>query len=105
MGWIGVDLDGTLAKYSGWKGESIIGDPVVLMKARVLRWIKEGKDVRILTARAGTERGKKAVEEWLLKNGFGKLKVTDRKDYTMEILYDDRCMQVEKNTGKLIKKV
>jgi hypothetical protein len=27
-GWIGVDLDGTLAHYDGWKGIDHIGEPI-----------------------------------------------------------------------------
>ena len=40
--WIGVDLDGTLAKYNGWSGIENIGDPVPLMLMRVKEWIKNG---------------------------------------------------------------
>lgn len=28
MGWIGVDLDGTLAKHGNWYGEDNIGEPM-----------------------------------------------------------------------------
>ncbi len=102
MGWIGVDLDGTLAYYDTWKGEEIIGDPIPLMENRVKQWVAIGKQIKIFTARAGTETGKKTVEDWLKKNGFGELEVTDRKDYKMICLYDDRCVQVEENTGILL---
>ena len=34
-GWIGVDLDGTLAEYHGWKGSEHIGPPIPLMVERV----------------------------------------------------------------------
>ena len=34
-GWIGVDLDGTLAEYHGWNGGAI-GEPVPAMLARVV---------------------------------------------------------------------
>ena len=34
-GWIGVDLDGTLAHYNGWKGIEHVGDPVPAMIDRV----------------------------------------------------------------------
>ncbi len=27
-GWIGVDFDGTLATYDGWKGPSVLGEPI-----------------------------------------------------------------------------
>ena len=33
--WIGVDLDGTLARYDGWRGLDRIGEPVPVMLARV----------------------------------------------------------------------
>lgn len=50
-GWIGVDLDGTLAHYDEWRGVSHVGEPVPLMLERVRRWLGEGREVRILTAR------------------------------------------------------
>jgi hypothetical protein len=27
-GWVGVDLDGRLARYDGWQGASHIGEPI-----------------------------------------------------------------------------
>lgn len=48
-GWIGVDLDGTLAEYDG--DVNTIGKPIEQMCDRVRAWLKEGKDVRIVTAR------------------------------------------------------
>ena len=50
-GWYGFDLDGTLAKYDGWKGIDHIGEPVDLMVARIKKMHDEGKVVKILTAR------------------------------------------------------
>jgi len=50
-GWIGVDLDGCLARYEGWKGIEHIGEPVPAMLDRVHAWIDEGKIVKIFTAR------------------------------------------------------
>lgn len=50
MGYIGVDLDGTLAEYHGW-GDDSIGAPVPKMLARVKKWLAEGQEVRIVTAR------------------------------------------------------
>jgi hydroxymethylpyrimidine pyrophosphatase-like HAD family hydrolase len=51
QGWIGVDLDGTLAHYDGWKGANHIGEPIPAMVERVKRWLAEGKTVKIMTAR------------------------------------------------------
>lgn len=42
QGWLGVDLDGTLAEYTGWKGASHIGAPIKPMQIRVLRWLAAG---------------------------------------------------------------
>lgn len=36
-GWIGVDLDGTLAFYERWIDELHIGEPIPLILARVLQ--------------------------------------------------------------------
>lgn len=50
-GWIGFDLDGTLAKYDGWKGLDHIGDPVEPMVERIKKLHERGVKVKILTAR------------------------------------------------------
>lgn len=51
--WIGVDLDGTLFTYHQWVGWNVFGEPIAPMIERVRRWIAEGKEVRIVTARVG----------------------------------------------------
>ena len=50
-GWYGFDLDGTLAKYDGWKGIDHIGEPVKPMVDLIKRMHSECKVVKILTAR------------------------------------------------------
>lgn len=50
-GWYGFDLDGTLAKYDGWKGIDHIGEPVKPMVDLIKRMHDEGKVVKIMTAR------------------------------------------------------
>lgn len=50
-GWYGFDLDGTLAKYDGWKGIDNIGEPVKPMVGLIKRMHDEGKVVKIMTAR------------------------------------------------------
>lgn len=113
-GWIGVDLDGTLAKYEGWNGG--IGDPIPLMVERVKKWIAEGVEVRIFTARVGFGAGYSAesnrsddenfaneqralIEAWCEKHIGKKLPVTAVKDFRMIELWDDRAIQVVLNTG------
>ena len=50
-GWYGFDLDGTLAKYDGWKGIDHIGEPVKPMVELIKRMHDEGKVVKVMTAR------------------------------------------------------
>jgi len=50
-GWIGVDFDGTLALYDQWRGADHCGEPVGAMLFRVKKWIADGHEVRIFTAR------------------------------------------------------
>lgn len=98
-GWIGVDLDGTLALYESYKGPGIIGAPVPAMVERVKMWLSEGKKIKIFTARQGEET---AIYAWCQEHLGEVLEVTNTKDYAMITLYDDRCVQVELNTGRLI---
>ena len=51
QGWIGVDLDGTLAHYDEWRGVEHIGAPIPRMVERVKDWLQLGIEVRIVTAR------------------------------------------------------
>ena len=101
-GWIGVDLDGTLAMYDGWHGIEHIGEPILPMVRRVKEWLEGGIEVRIMTARVSgkdVEFSRFYVMQWC-HNVFGKpLRVTNEKDYQMMALWDDRCRQVEFNTG------
>lgn len=115
-GWIGVDLDGTLAHYAGWVGPDHIGEPVPRMVARVRDWLALGIEVRIVTARAAGTDDKvpesamrdspdfaqhqiKLIEAWCEKHIGARLPVTAQKDYAMMELWDDRAVQVVKNTG------
>ena len=73
-GWIGVDLDGSIAHYDGWRGETHIGDPIPKMIERVRGWLLEGRIVKIFTARVSTTDPeelaavKKAIKDWTLKH-------------------------------------
>lgn len=108
-GWIGVDLDGTLAHYDGWKGERHVGAPVPVMLARVKGWLAAGKEVRIFTARVAQEPGDRAdvgvpqiiaaIQDWCELHGLPRLKVTNIKDFQMVELWDDRAVAVYPNTG------
>lgn len=97
-----VDLDGTLAVFRGWY---VIGEPIDEMVWRVREWLRDGKEVRIFTARVAPgpdeETQRLMVEEWT-RDMFGMtLKVTNQKDGKTEAIYDDKAFRVEKNTGKV----
>lgn len=103
--WIGVDLDGTLAHCDGWRGDDThIGEPVPAMIDRVKVWLADGRDVRIFTARAfaPTIESQNAIESWCKKHIGQILDITCEKDPGMIALYDDRAVQVERNTGTLV---
>lgn len=122
-GWIGVDLDGTLAHYDGWQGPEHIGEPIGPMVERVKGWLADNQEVRIFTARvyapaltgshvhnhrdyltaldrvAQADVARKAIEDWC-EGIFGRrLRVTCVKDFAMTELWDDRAMRVTPNTG------
>lgn len=111
-GWIGVDLDGTLAEYTGWTGNPYeIGHPIPKMVARVKKWLEEGKQVWIFTARTAPEgrtedeanhleKVRETIDAWTLKHIGVALPVTYKKNYSMIELWDDRCVQVIPNTGE-----
>lgn len=99
-GWIGVDLDKTLAFYADW-GKPI-GKPIPKMMRRVKQWLKDGRDVRIVTARADKHSEISKIQDWCEKHGLPRLPVTNRKDHDMEVLYDDRARQVTPNKGEIV---
>ncbi len=109
-GWIGVDLDGTLAYYDGWVSVEHIGQPIEPMVSRVKEWIACGKTVKIFTARmhghgapligGGLADVKTPIQDWCKIHIGQALEVTNVKDFGMLELWDDRAIQVECNTGR-----
>jgi hypothetical protein len=111
-GWYGFDLDGTLAEYYGWVDADNIGPPIHAMVKRVKTLLALGEEIRIFTARAwhdGTkemfdrsEIARTAIQRWCVQHIGKELPITCVKDLNMIALYDDRCIQVEANTGRLL---
>tara|TARA_B100001123_G_C15034409_1_gene916793 strand:+ start:116 stop:448 length:333 start_codon:yes stop_codon:yes gene_type:complete len=105
-GWIGVDLDGTLAHYDKWDNGKI-GKPIPKMVNRVKKWLEAGRKVKIMTARVAyrnsfSMRQKKQIENWCEEHIGKILPVTSIKDLSMIELWDDRAIRVEKNTGEVV---
>ena len=109
--WIGVDLDGTLAKWEDGQDINTIGDPVPSMVDRIQKWNSSGKCVKIMTARVSpiqpngcsptfVKQQYDLITQWCLKHLKLKLQITHEKDYGMVELWDDRVVPVEHNTGR-----
>ena len=99
-GFIAVDLDGTLAAYSGWKGPDDIGEPIPAMMERVRNWLNQGIRVKIFTARAEVPANIPAIKNWLQVHGLPDLEVTCVKSMDMIEYWDDRAVEVIPNTGR-----
>jgi hypothetical protein len=102
MGWVGVDLDGTLADDTK-EEEFGIGPPVKEMVDRVKMWLSRGIEVRIFTARLSSKQWHTEqynIRQWCTKHIGKELEVTSCKDYDMVELWDDRAVTVERNTGR-----
>lgn len=115
-GWIGFDLDGTLAEYHGWVDNATIGKPIKSTVDKLKEHLANGDVVRIFTARyygiglLDVERGYALTEEdvcgpiraWCREHIGRELEITNVKDFAMIMLYDDRCVSVQANTGLML---
>lgn len=108
-GWVGVDFDGTLAEDTGWKGDDHLGAPIPAMVKRVQKWLSMGYEVRIFTARVSPKAGrnvqanKQRLTLWSKKHIGQALESTCVKDMEMIRCFDDKAVQVIKNSGQLVK--
>lgn len=122
-GHILVDLDGTLAHYESWEGIKHIGEPIMPMLKRVERWIAEGKEVRIFTARVWplsvpadqalpidelATMSAREIEAWQAvgyirawcETHLGRIfHITCTKDFATTEIWDDRAVGVVPNLG------
>lgn len=131
MGWIGVDLDRTVAKYENWQGYEHIGKPIEPILNMVKTLVKQKQEVRIFTARAypitqpvhtkfsdddlkhalsrpellGAMKACNAIIDWCELHVGKRLPITCIKDYHMDTLYDDRAIQVMPNRGLVVQYV
>lgn len=109
QGWIGVDLDGTLAKYDHFRSWDYIGDPIPKMVDKIKAWRKRGIVVKIFTARlshssrslnkVSYEDMANVIKAWTKKHIGEELPVTSEKDWEMMFFCDDSAVQIDKNLG------
>lgn len=104
-----VDLDGTLAHYTGFKGPDVIGEPVEEMVEKVKERMTAGDKVVIFSARVAdgndyqsmldSTMAEIAINAWCQKV-FGKtLPITACKQRFADEFWDDRAKGVVANTG------
>ena len=105
-GWIGVDLDGTLAEWNTGDDVNQIGAPIHTVADRVRDWVAARIEVRIMAARVSSlacraciEKQKEMIREWTKEHIGTALEATAEKDMDMVQLWDDRAITVQKNTG------
>lgn len=126
-GWIGVDFDGTVAHYDHWRGHDHAGAPIPAMVEHIREWLMRGYDVKIFTARifplnrcvdpederephATFVENQREDDCWVSIETIRKfcrehigttLSITNVKDFQMRQLWDDRCVTVGTNSGKV----
>jgi len=112
--YIGVDLDGTLARYEGWAPLDEIGEPIPKMIGKVKALKALGENIKIITARcaaigtADRVTGKKLrycdviepIQKWCEIHLDFIPEVTNEKDYLMKYCLDDRAVAVKLNDGE-----
>ncbi len=95
--WVGVDFDGTLATYDHFRGDDHVGNPVEPMVRLVRKYLHDGVEVRLFTAR----KPHPVLRKWMKEHLGQVLPITNVKDPGMIAMYDDRAINVQRNTGKL----
>jgi hypothetical protein len=70
-----VELDGTLAVYTKYRGVTHIGEPLVSALKQVIEWLDAGDEVKIKTTRICGDRSERdkiaaqlAIENWCEKH-------------------------------------
>jgi hypothetical protein len=101
--WIGVDLDGTLARDDAeghFEPPYPLGKPVPEMVELVKSLLAAGITVKIFSARACEPEAIPIIQAWTEQHGLGRLEVTNQKNYDLIRYYDDRAIQILPNQGK-----
>lgn len=113
FGWIGVDFDRTLCTRQHDGGPEL-GVPVPAMVERVKKWLAEGRNVRIFTARVSgyyvnhgpdgdqmrAEEQHRMITKWCEEHLGYSLVITCIKDSFCKEIWDDIAVTVEENTGR-----
>ena len=107
MGWIGFDVDKTLAEALGNYIPGEIGAPIEEMVDRLLNLLYQGTEIRIFTARVHSgnpdrEVERQAISDWCSDNIGFRFPITAEKDSDLLYFFDDKGRQVVPNTGEVV---
>lgn len=96
---IGIDLDGTIAQYDGWRGHTSIG-PLLPGAIEFLHELKRrGYQLVLFSARACDIEGRRAIAAYLIENKIMELfeGITHEKLYKFAAFVDDRAIAFKGN--------
>lgn len=102
--WVGFDLDGSIAEYYEYDpNDPTPGKPIEKTISLLKSYLDSGIDCRIFTARADFPEDFDILRDWFERAGLPRdLVITNVKDVYCKMIFDDRAIQVERNTGNLL---
>lgn len=106
---IAVDWDGVMVEYHGYEGPAVFGPSIQPMVDNVKSWLAEGHEVIVHTSRVSLEhnidsvmKSSGAIRKRLQEMGLpATLKITANKYTRISEFWDDRAVEMEKNTGRV----
>ena len=103
---VAFDFDGVIHSCeSGWQGAAVVPDPPVPgIKESIEALRAAGYEVVIVSSRANTEEGFRAINNFLQKNGIEVDMVTNNKPAAVCIV-DDRAICFDGNAKSLVEKI
>lgn len=103
---IACDLDGTLAEYDGWKGVAHIGPEVPSVLRALKQAQEEGAEIWIHTARVSSDEDAQPasyyIQDWLKGIELNVAGITATKHKFFTEFWDDRAIQVIRNSGEFV---
>jgi hypothetical protein len=91
VGAVAVDLDRTMSEYRGYKGPTVIGNPIAPQVNQVKQMLKDGKDVWVYTARVEHPEAIPAIKAWTKEHIGKELPITNIKFPEFHKFIDDRA--------------
>lgn len=108
--WICFDFDGVIAKYDGWKGFDVFGDPNLEVIEAIQELYKQGYSITIFTTRLDTPRLREYLKcnnvpyDTINSNAHNPANTSQKPIY--ECIVDDRAVNYSnEKTAELIRKI